>query len=140
MREPQAALATVMWLFGAAIILIVADYSFLIAAFYLNGLHHYSYGEIAAQTPNVGNGTLSGAPYFVNLNMRLLVWGLLVAGFGRSVLLLAVMGLSVTLIGRWTRLRWAARLGWISVILSALPMLSVMRSPLSRSILAWLLD
>ena len=140
MRERHVTLSSVTWLFGAIIILIVAGYTFLIAAFYLNGLHHYSYGDIAAQTPNVGNSTLSGSPYFVTLNVQLLVGGLLIAGFGPYVLPFAVLGLSGTLLGQWTRLRWYESLGWISVILSAVLIHNVMRSPLSRSIFTWLLD
>lgn len=137
MIERQEKPFTFTVLFGASIILLVAYYTFLIAMFYIHGLHHYSYADIAAQTPNVGNGVLSTSPPKALL---LLVGALLVAGLGPYVLPLAVLGLSGTLLWRWTSLRWSGRLFWISVILTAFPVLNVMWSQLGRSIFAWLLD
>lgn len=147
MIERHGTLSICTVLFGASTLVIVASYTCLIAAFYINDLHHYSYDDIGAQTPNVGNLPFAGAPFplagapnLATFGLLLLVVALFVAVLGPSVLPLAVLGLSGTLLWHWTSLRWSGRLFWISVILTAHPVLIVMRSPLGRSIRTWLLD
>jgi len=114
----------------------IAIHAFWVYAFYRNGLHHYSYLEIAEQhTPRAGTFPLDQAriPFPLTLllltqfiNWLLLPWFVVWGAF--------------LLRQAWPHLHGGPRTFYLLPLCLAVPALFTMWSPLGQSILTWLAD
>ena len=108
---------TISWLFFLGVLLIVAFYYFLVCAFYINGLHHFTFDQIWFQnTPGSGNFPFSSRTYPFSVNAAgffLIFPAIFISGTAQLFFPLYSMALIGMLGVRWRTMSWGARVLWL---------------------------
>lgn len=124
-----------------ALLTLTTSYFFIVVAFFVNGLHRYSYDALWwQQTPAAGDFPFTEPAGLGLMGFVFLLLAILIATIGSVIVPVASVWVTAMIRPHWPALSWQERGLWFASTAAGIVATAIMWSPLGRSIATWVFD